>query len=271
MAYGIAVAETGGVDLYRFGRSKQVFRGPKPDLVNPYYTFIGGSESFGKFVLEPYPKLVENRIGETCVNLGTLGAGPGFFLKDPVVLEACSRSTRCIVQVMDAAPLSNRMYEVYPRRNMRLRGVSGALRALYPQLDFTSFRYVSGMIRKLKEVDSDAYKVVLAEQRAAWIARMLELLQDIETAKTLLWIRPEGGKGLDHSVTQEMVDVLASHVDNVVKVSVVVPENGGKGLTGLRRDTGWMTRVVHEEIAAVISAELQSLQPQKRPARNSGP
>ena len=264
MAYGIAVEEKGGVDLYRFGRSKQVFRGPKPDLRDPYLTFIGGSESFGKFVLEPFPKLVEKRIRKTCVNLGTPGAGPGFFLKDPVVLETCSRSTRCIIQVMDVAPLSNRMYEVYPRRNMRLRCVSGVLRSLYPQVDFAEFRYVSAMVRKLKEVDRDAYKVVLAEQRSAWLARMLELLQDIETAKTLLWIRPEGGDVLEQSVTQEMVEVLASHVDNIVKVSVSVPENGGKGLAGLRKDTGWMTRAVHAEIAAVISTELQALQPQKK-------
>ena len=266
MAYGIVIEETGGVDLYRFGRSKQIFRGPKPDLREPYFTFIGGSEPFGKFVLEPYPKLVENRIGQTCVNLGTPGAGPGFFLKDPVVLETCSRSLRCVVQVMDAAPLSNRMYEVYPRRNMRLRYVSGVLRTLYPQVDFSGYRYVSAMIRKLKEVDSEAYKVVLAEQRSAWLARMLELLQDIETAKTLLWIRPEGGNNLNHSVTQEMVSVLASHVDTVLTIPVTVPENGGRGLTGLRKDTGWMTRAVHSEIAAVISAELQALQPQKRPA-----
>jgi hypothetical protein len=149
---------------------------------------------------------------------------------------------------------------------MRLRCVSGVLRSLYPQLDFSEFRYVSAMIRKLKEVDSEAYKVVLAEQRSAWLARMLELLLDIETAKTLLWIRPEGGNGLNQSVTQEMVDVLASHVDNIVTVSVAVPENRGKGLTGLRKDTGWMTRAVHAEIASVILEELQALQPQKRPA-----
>jgi|LGOV01.1.fsa_nt_gb hypothetical protein len=266
MAYGIIVAEVGEVDLYRFGRSKQIFRGPKPDLRNPYITFIGGSEPFGKFVLEPYPKLVENRTGRTCVNLGTPGAGPGFFLKDPVILEACSRSTQCIIQVMDVAPLSNRMYEVYPRRNMRLRSVSAVLRSLYPQVDFSAFRYVSAMIRKLKEVDSSAYKVVLAEQRSAWLARMLELLQDIETAKTLLWIQPEGGKGVDQTVTEEMVDVLASHVDNVVKVSVAVQDTGGRGLTGMRKDTGWMTRAVHAKIAAVISAELQAVQPEKRPA-----
>lgn len=266
MAYGIIIEETGGVDLYRFGRSKQIFRGPKPDLSAPYITFIGGSEPFGKFVLEPYPKLVENRIRTPCVNLGTPGAGPGFFLKDPVVLETCSRSTRCFVQVMDVAPLSNRMYAVYPRRNMRLRSVSGALRSLYPQVDFSSFRYVSAMIRTLKAVDSEAYKVVLAEQRSAWLARMLELLLDIETVKTLLWIRTEGGNDLSHSVTQEMVDVLASHVDSIVTVSVDVSRNPIKGLTGLRKDTGWMTRAVHSEIARVISEDLQALQPQKRPA-----
>jgi len=266
MAYGIAVEQAGEVDLYRFGRSKQIFRGPKPDLGNPYISFIGGSEPFGKFVLEPYPKLVENRIGTTCVNLGTPGAGPGFFLKDPVVLETCSRASRCIVQVMDVAPLSNRMYEVYPRRNMRLRCVSGVLRSLYPQVDFSGFRYVSAMIRKLKTVDCDAYQVVLAEQRAAWLARMLELMQDIETAKTLLWIKPEGGSGLDQSVTEEMIGVLASHVDNTITVSIAVPDSGGKGLTGFRKDTGWMTRAAHAKIAAVVSEELQALQPQKRPA-----
>jgi len=267
MAYGIAIAEVGEVDLYRFGRSNQIFRGPKPDLGGPYFAFVGGSEPFGKFVLEPYPKLVENRVGITCVNLGTPGAGPGFFLKDPVILETCSQATKCIIQVMDVAPLSNRMYEVYPRRNMRLRNVSAVLKSLYPQLDFSAFRYVSAMVRKLKEVDADAYKVVLAEQRSAWLARMLVLLQDIETTKTLLWIQPEGGKGLDQPVTQEMIDVLASHVDNVVKVSVAVPESGGRrGLTGLRKDTGWMTREVHAEIAAVLSADLQALQSEKRPA-----
>ncbi|PCJ75852.1 MAG: hypothetical protein COA53_05180 [Rhodobacteraceae bacterium] len=266
MAYGITIEEAGDVELYRFGRSKQIFRGPKPDLTAPYLTFIGGSEPFGKFVLEPYPKLVQNRIGTTCVNLGTPGAGPGFFLKDPVVLETCSRSTRCFVQVMDVAPLSNRMYAVYPRRNMRLRSVSGALRSLYPQVDFSGFRYVSAMIRKLKEVDSEAYKVVLAEQRSAWLARMLELLLDIETAKTLLWIRPEGGSGLSQSVTQEMIDVLAPHVDNIMTISIDVPNNRGKGLAVLNRDTGWMTRAAHAEIARVISEDLQALQPQKRPA-----
>lgn len=266
MAYGIAVEAAGGVELYRYGRSKQVFRGPKPDLKQPYFSFIGGSEPFGKFVLEPYPKLVQNRIGQTCVNFGTPGAGPGFFLKDPVVLEACSASKACVVQVMGAAALSNRMYNVFPRRNMRMRGVSNVLRSLYPQVDFTAFRYVSAMLATLRREDSEAYQVVLAEQRSAWLARMFELLQDIETSTILLWIRPDTRAHADNTVTQEMVDALTPHVDRSLSISVQAPRDKGRSLPGLRKDTGWMTGAVHADVARVVSAELQMRHAQKRPA-----
>ncbi len=266
MAYGIKIEEVGGVELYRFGRSQQVFRGPKPDLSKPYIAFIGGSEPFGKFVLEPFPKLVENTIGQTCITLSTPGAGPGFFLKDPVVLETCSRAKTCVIQVMDAVPLSNRMYSVYPRRNMRLRAVSEPLRALYPQVDFSSYRYVSAMIRKLKKVDAEAYSVVLAEQQSAWLARMLELFQDIETRKILLWIKREAGSGSGDAVTGRMINVLSSHVDNLVTVPIQIPVIRDNRYLGVRKDTGWMTREVHAKIAKVVSGELLSQEQQKRPA-----
>lgn len=93
MGYGIAVKDVGEVDLYRFGRSNQVFRGPKPSLKKPYVAFIGGSEPFGKFVSVPFPKQVQRNISQTCVNWGTPGAGPGFFLKDPIILEAFPEHT----------------------------------------------------------------------------------------------------------------------------------------------------------------------------------
>lgn len=266
MAYGIEIEDAREVELYRFGRSKQVFRGPKPDLSKPYFAFIGGSEPFGKFVREPFPKLVENRIKQTCVNLSTPGAGPGFYLRDPVVLETCSLAKICVVQVMSAAQLSNRMYSVYPRRNMRLRGVSGTLRALYPQMDFSKFKYVSALIPELRNVNSEAYKIVLAEQQSAWMARMLELLQDVETRKILLWIKCEKNTRLDQTVTDRMVDALSSHVDSIITVRVSAPCKVGMGPAGSRKDTDWMTREVHAKVAKAVSAELLTYQQQKRPA-----
>lgn len=259
MAYGIAIAEAGDVELYRFGRSKQVFRGPKPDLTGKYFTFVGGSELFGKFVLDPFPRLVGRSIGQTCINLGTPGAGPGFFLKDPEILETCSKSAACVVQVMGAEPLSNRMYSVFPRRNMRLRKVSNVLKCLYPQVDFTKFRYVSATLRTLKSVDAKAYKVVLAEQRAAWLARMLELLEGIETPIILLWIKPEEVEQTDQVITREMVDVLTEHVDRLLEVTIGTSNKSAGNLSRLRKDTGWMTHEAHATIAAAVARELEAL------------
>lgn len=260
MGYGIAIENSGEVDLYRFGRSKQVFRGPKPSLAEPYFSFIGGSEPFGKFVMEPFPRIVEGKVGRTCVNFGSPGAGPGFFLKDPVLLEACSSSLVCVVQVMGAAPLSNRMYSVFPRRNMRLRGVSDTLKSLYPKLDFSGFRYVSSMLRKLQEVDADAYQVVLTEQRSAWLARMLELLEDIEAPKILLWLDVDGANEMDKAVTPEMVGILTKHADSLLKITIPEQQEKDTRFGILKKDTGWMTREVHAQIALQVSDELNAMQ-----------
>ena len=259
MGYGIAVKEAGEIDLYRFGRSQQVFRGPKPSLRNPYVTFIGGSETFGKFVTAPFPKLIQKSVRKTCVNWGTPGAGPGFFLKDPILLDACSSADACVIQVMDAVPMSNRMYSVFPRRNQRLRSVSEALKSLYPQIDFTQFKYVSAMIRKLKVEDESSWKVVEAELKSAWMARMLELLEDIDSKKVLLWLKPSGNDPSNGLISEEMISVVSKKVDRIVRVDV--PEKTGSRtlLGGMSKETGWMTRAIHDKVAVQLTPVLEAL------------
>lgn len=256
MGYGIAVDGAEEVELYRFGRSKQIFRGPRPDLDRPYVAFIGGSEPFGKFVSSPFPKLTQRMVDTPCVNWGTPGAGPGFFLKDPVLLNACSNAQICVIQVMDAVPLSNRLYSVFPRRNMRLRGVSDSLCALYPETDFGKFKYVPAMIRELKSKDPSAYKIVLQEQRSSWMARMLELMEDIETTKVLLWLAPDNTSDEDATITLDMVNAVSKRVDKLIKVSVAEKRSGNMLFGGGVKDTCWMTREVHEQVASVISGHL---------------
>ena len=254
MGYGIAVKEAGEVDLYRFGRSQQVFRGPRPSLKRPYIAVIGGSETFGKFVATPFPRLVQKRLQTTCVNWGTPGAGPGFFLKDPVLLEACSNASVCVIQVMQAEPLSNRMYSVFPRRNQRIRGVSEALKSLYPKTNFDQFKYVSGMLRHLREEDASTFKIVEAEMRAAWIARMLELIEDIHTKKVILWLRSDDTGTI---VDQEMIDIVAGKVDQLVTVDITAGLHRGFG--GGSKETQWMTRKVHDTVASKLVPTIQTV------------
>ena len=60
-------------NTYRFGRSRQRFRGPKPDLSEPYISFVGGSETFGKFVEQPFPARLQDALDYTCANWGSGG------------------------------------------------------------------------------------------------------------------------------------------------------------------------------------------------------
>ena len=45
----------------RYGQSKLLFRGPRRRFDGPYAAAIGGTETYGKFVADPYPALVRDK------------------------------------------------------------------------------------------------------------------------------------------------------------------------------------------------------------------
>ena len=62
----------------RYGTSRLLFRGPRKELEGDFVAFLGGTETYGKFIPAPYPQLVEDVLGQTCVNLGFVNAGVEF-------------------------------------------------------------------------------------------------------------------------------------------------------------------------------------------------
>jgi hypothetical protein len=229
MSFEQSIAKDLDYETYRFGRSRQRYRGPKPDLQSPYVAMIGGSETFGKFSPKAYPGIVEDLLDYPVANWGTPGAGPGFFLRDPVLLEACSCAQVCVISVMGAHPVSNRLYTVFKRRNARLRGSSEMLNTLFPEVDIEDFRFVRNMLNRLQMTSEDKFKVVELEIRAAWIARMRDLLESIETRRVLFWMSsrtPEDASGKmtkssmgvePAMVDRQMIDAISPYVDDVVE------------------------------------------------------
>jgi len=137
----------------------------------------------------------------TCVNWGTPGAGPSFFLKDPVVLEGCSNSQACVISVMGAVAMSNRLYSVFKRRNSRVKTTSASLKAMFPNLNLDGFRFAHNMLRLMHNDNPSNFKVLEIELKEAWIARMCELLDEIETTRVLLWMSertPDESLGLEN-------------------------------------------------------------------------
>ncbi|MEM7424271.1 MAG: DUF6473 family protein [Pseudomonadota bacterium] len=174
-------------NVYRFGRSRQLFRGPQPDLRGRYLAFLGGSSTFGRYVDAPFPSLVGEDSGVNVANLGADGAGPGFFMNDPEVMNVASDASLTIVQVMCTAANSNRRFLVRPRRNIRLQAVSVLLTGIYPEVDFGAFAYTKAMLKFLHNQDRARFRLVVNEMRNAWIGRMQSLLSSIETKTLLFW------------------------------------------------------------------------------------
>lgn len=216
-------------DGYEWGRLNQLYRGPKPDLSHPYIACIGGAQTFGRYVDQPFPALLTEELGMTVANFGTPNAGPGFFLRDSVVLESASSAELCIIQVMSARSLSNRMFKVQVNRNAQVEAVSRTLESLFPHVDFETFTYAHNMLNQIADDDPDAFLAVEAELRAAWVARTRSLLQSIQTRRILFWFSerdPDSENPADMQdsalkypqfVDREMLEAVAPLADAVIK------------------------------------------------------
>lgn len=225
-------------DGYVWGRLSQVYRGPKPDLTQPYVACIGGAQTFGRYVERPYPSLLSGALNHQVANFGTANAGPGFFLRDSEVLEAASAAEVCVVQVMSARSLSNRLFKVKLARNAQIEAVSKALEDLFPHVDFETFTYAHNMLNQIAEDDPEKFLSVETELKTAWVARTRVLLQSIQTKRVLFWFSeraPDDAPDLSAEtpglkypqfVDQAMIDAVAPLADAVVHcvTSVGMPQ-----------------------------------------------
>ncbi|MGH1423195.1 MAG: DUF6473 family protein [Pseudooceanicola sp.] len=179
----------GALDYFacRYGESRNRFRGPKRKLEGEYLAFLGGTDTYGRFIPRPYPALVEDRLGIPCVNFGWANAGIDAFMHDLTVLEAARAAKAVVLQVPGAQNMSNRYYAVHPRRNDRFLQASGLMRKVFPNTDFTEFHFTRHLLNKLRRTDVDRFAILVAELQFAWVARMGEFLSLIDVPVILLW------------------------------------------------------------------------------------
>ena len=215
----------------RYGGSRVLFRGPRADLTAPHIVFLGGTACYGKFIAQPFPALVEDRIGMTCVNLGAVNAGPDLYLNDPALLRLAQGAAVTVLQIPGAPNLSNRYYSVHPRRNDRFVQASALLRRVFRDADFSAYHFTRHMLHSLQELSSDRFAVVVEELKQAWVGRMAQLIREIAGPVVLLWMADHGlddRPGLDVPVPlqsdplfvdRDMVEQLRPHVVSIVEAT----------------------------------------------------
>lgn len=208
----------------RYGNSRLAFRGPRRRMERPYLAFLGGSETYGRFVSRPFPALVEQALGRDCVNLGVAHAGLDSFVNDPDVLGMAARAEVTVLQVPGAMNLSNRYYRVHPRRNDRFLTASPLLQAIYRDVDFTEFNFTRHMLGRLHTLSPERFETVRDELRQAWSGRMRLLLDAVRSGVVLLWLQHEQDAGAFGPeplfVTPDMVEGLRDRVLDLVKIDL---------------------------------------------------
>lgn len=214
----------------RYGNSRLFFRGPRKQLDGRYLSFIGGTETYGRFVERPFSTIVEDMTDLPCVNLGLINASIEAFVHESAIGAVCHDAALNIVQVMGAHNISNRFYTVHSRRNDRFLRASSVLRAIYPEIDFAEFCFTRHMLGTLLAQSPERFAIVRQELQTAWLARMSQFLEDIGPRVILLWFsenlpsdipwedRPDPLSVEPLFVTRSMVDSLRPRVRSVVMV-----------------------------------------------------
>ncbi|MDF1854698.1 DUF6473 family protein [Pseudooceanicola sp.] len=173
---------------YCYDGSKSRFRGPRRRIEGNYIAFLGGTDTFGRFIPRPFPALVEDRIGVPCVNFGRVNSGADSYLQDEVVLAAIRQALITVLQVPGAQNFNNRYYSVHPRRNDRFLKATPLLRQTYPDLDLAEVNFTRHLLRLLASGGGERFAQLVVELQRAWVARMSELIRQIDGPVLLLWL-----------------------------------------------------------------------------------
>ena len=258
----------------RYGASRVVFRGPAKSLDVPYVAVLGGTETYGKFVSDPFPALVEAETGVQVVNLGAVNAGLDVYLNDPDILNIARRADAVVLQIVGAQNLTNRYYKVHRRRNDRFLGANPALRSLFHEVDFTEFSFTRHMLQTLSKISAERFAAVVEELRQTWLARMQQLVTEMGPNLVLLWFSPHRPPRAERPtdlarepllITAEMVQRLKADVRAVVEVvsSAAALAEAGKDLSytpleePMARGVPGLT--AHREVAARLTPVLRQI------------
>lgn len=226
MSFQVPGAGTPTDAVCRYGSSKLVFRGPKRRLDEPYIAFLGGNETYGRFVEQPFASLLEPLLQQRCVNLGCPNGGLDTVLKDADILRIARGATRVVLQVPGAHGQTNLYYRVHPRRNDRFVQATTALRRLYPDVDFTQFNFVRHLLMTLAAWDADRFQVIEQELTRQWLNRMTAFVQQLNGNVVLLWLRvqPKTAETLFDTkpflVSRDMVNAMSSRVVGVGEINL---------------------------------------------------
>lgn len=159
----------------------------RPDTPG-YVLFLGGSETYGRCVRQPFPSLFSRLNGIEVLNLGLPNAGYDTIATDPDIVARARQARLIVLQLMGAHLMTNRFYRVHKRRNDRFLAALPSLKTLYPGVDFSQFSFVGHMLRRLQRADPDSFALLVAGLQQGWRQRLVQMQQLYRRPMVFLWL-----------------------------------------------------------------------------------
>jgi len=209
-------------ELYTIPGLNYTLRGPQvTDDAPRFATILGAGQSFGVLVGDPYAHKLSRAFSMEIMNLSVGGSAPTLYLGSKAAIEACNRSSLCVIQILSARSSQSSYFESRGGKNM--------LRPRGSKLPFvpgdTAYRSM------FANEPSSIPPIVIGELRANWVKEMLQLLGLIKTPKILLWFSKrspdlpeslssfdEASGGFPHFVNRTMIDEIRPYADDYVEV-----------------------------------------------------
>jgi hypothetical protein len=154
------------------------FRGPGFDPFaekGSFFACIGAAQTYGRFYEHPFPNLLAERLRLKALNLAVGGAGPGFYLQYPSLIDACNRAKFVILQAMAARHDTNSRFEA-----------DGHVEFLKDLIKGDSVD--SGIAwRRIVDEDFENTSGYIAETRRSWLEETRKLVDAISVPVIFFW------------------------------------------------------------------------------------
>ncbi|MBK1648036.1 DUF6473 family protein [Rhabdochromatium marinum] len=182
-----------GSDAIPHPNGEVYYRGPAPSNLaqGGYLACIGGAQTLGRFVAQPYSEQLGKTLGLETLNLGHGGGKPRYFLECPGILEHINKAALVVVQIPSARGVETSFFKPISIKNAILQDK----RPGYSK----SPRFADKVYKEFLENEApEIIDQLQREIRANWMEEMTELLTAIQVPKVLLWFStrtPDTGSG----------------------------------------------------------------------------
>ena len=163
-----------------------MLRGPKKSCKHFYGFCLGGADTFGGKVPDPFSAMLEREMGMPILNLGAQHSGAGFYSEDDAIHEIIENAQVIFTEAPSVVNQTNPFYCVHLRRNDRFVTALGPLNDLFPEADFVECHFTKHLITKPITIDAARADIVFRTLQDEWV-RNLTVMRARWRAKTVVY------------------------------------------------------------------------------------